>query len=200
MIKVDSNYYGRILIVIMVITLVGLRIGPSPTGFAVKLDKCIEGTALGECSVVNPKYCDKGALKDNCHKCGCREGEVCQVDGSCLPKCSDGTVYSFCSDNKPLLCHTGLLLENCFECGCFPGQTCMNDGTCSGGVQTGAGAEEKIKIEETIQEPIQEEPVIEEPEVKEVQNPGFWWNLFCKVFYFNEYDECISDAVRNQNK
>ena len=196
MIKADSNYYGRILIVILVVTLVGLRIEPSPTGFAVKVDKCIEGTDLGECSVVKPKYCDNGALKDNCQKCGCREDEVCLDSGSCLPKCSDGTVYSFCSDNKPLLCHTGKLLENCFECGCFPSQTCMNDGSCSGEIETGAGAEEKIEepvIEET-------EPVIEVPEVTEAPKPSFWWNLFCKAFYFNEYDDCIADSIRYQNK
>lgn len=105
-------------------------------------------------------------------------------------------MYSFCSENKPLLCFKGSLLENCFECGCFPGQTCMNDGTCSGEIEIGAGAEEK-KIIEPVPE---EEPVVEEPEVKEEPKPGFWWNLFCKVFYFNEYDDCIADAIRYQNK
>ena len=196
-----GNFYGILLLLLMFVTVLSLfTADPVATGFAVKTTKCFEGTSSGECSPVKPKYCDNGALKPDCERCGCREDEVCQNDGNCLQKCSDGTLYGSCSENKPLLCHTGTLLENCFECGCFPGQTCLNNGACSGDIEVGAGAEEKITEEIELEE---EKEVEEEPEIeiiKEEPKPGFWWNLFCKVFYFNEYDDCIADAIRHKNK
>lgn len=194
-----ANYYGVLLFFLMSFTLIGLFTSePQTTGFAVKLTKCFEGTSFGECSIAKPRYCDNGALKPDCQRCGCIEGEFCQDDGTCIQKCSDGTLFGYCSENKPTLCHKGNLLQNCFECGCFPGQICSSDGSCTGETQLGAGAEPEPIVEE-IQEPIPEE--IKEP-VKEEKQPeaGLWWKLFCKVLYFNEYDVCIADAIRYQNK
>lgn len=151
-----GNFYGMLLLLIMTFALLALFAAKSPTtGFAVKENKCFEGTAYGECSFVKPKYCDNGAFKPNCRKCGCNKDEFCQDDGNCVQKCSDGTLFEQCSENKPVLCFKGSLLENCFKCGCFTGQTCLQNGTCSGNIETGAGtipigagAEEKKEAEE----------------------------------------------------
>jgi len=193
-----GNFFGVLLIVLMLAVLLGLfAVKPPITGFATKATKCFEGTEFDECSYVKPKYCDGGALKSNCQKCGCNADEVCQDDGICLRKCSDGTLFTQCSENKPLLCHKGNLLENCFECGCFPGQTCSNDGSCTGEIV-------EVVSEPVLEVVIEEEPVVEEePEVVIEEEPpkvGFFWNLFCRVFYYDEYDSCISDVVRKQNK
>jgi hypothetical protein len=97
MIKVDSNYYGRILIVIMVAALVGLyTTEPAITGFAVKEQKfdfsafdievadedkgltCVDGSFYQECSsVTKGKFCLYGTLVDYCELCGCNGWEVC---------------------------------------------------------------------------------------------------------------------------
>ena len=63
---------------------------------------------------------------------------------------------------------------------------------------------EEKKIDELMLEE-KKDPVKEEerqqPETKQAQKKaGFWWNLFCNVFYFNEYGTCIADAIRYQNK
>tara|TARA_Y100000294_G_C8561911_1_gene339400 strand:+ start:523 stop:1341 length:819 start_codon:yes stop_codon:yes gene_type:complete len=267
-----GNFYGILLSFLMIIILIGLFTSDSETtGFATKTTKCFEGTDFGECSPVKPKYCDNGALKPDCQKCGCIEGRICQEDGNCLQTCSDGTLFGQCSENKPLLCHKGSLLENCFECGCSPGQTCLNNGACAGDVEIGAGEVAKCSdntpygecsIEKPaycdngklvdncfecgceqgemcgeggICEPIQkcadgsiygecsflngkfcqdgrliancEMCGCDEGEFcsngkcsKELPKVSFLWNTFCKIFYFNEYNDCILDAARNQNK
>ena len=228
-----GNFYVISLLVIMFIAVVSLYMTKAPaTGFAVKANKCFEGTAIGECSLVKPKYCDNGALKPDCQRCGCREDEFCQDDGTCLQKCADGTLFGYCSENKPVLCFKGTLLENCFKCGCFPGQICLNDGTCAGDIKVGAGAEEKKEaVEKKIIEKCSDgslygECAVIKPKycqngklvdncelcgcdegtcsngkcLKESPELGFWWNLLCKVFYSNEYDDCISYVAEKQNK
>jgi len=112
--------------------------------------------------------------------------------------------FSYCSDNKPLLCSKGTLLENCFKCGCSPGQTCSNDGTCTGNIEVGTDAEGKVDAEEkknfeeekSIEDPQEEkEPInviVQETKIKEEPKVSFWLHLFCRVFYFNDYDVCIS--------
>jgi len=184
-----GNLYGILLLVLLVVVMMGLFEPKIPTGFAVKENKCFDGTAFGECSSLQSRYCDNGALKKDCQRCGCNTDEVCQNDGSCLPKCADGTVFGSCSQNKPLLCFKGSLLENCFKCGCFPGQTCSNDGTCTGDIELGAGAEEKIKEAPEEKQEVKEEP---KPEIKEAPEASFFRKLFCRIFYFDEYDACIS--------
>ena len=96
MFKADANFYGRILIVVMVVTLVGLYTAePAITGFAVKETKevnsffdvdiiendprtCADGSLNGECStIIKPKFCLYGTLVDYCELCGCDNGEVC---------------------------------------------------------------------------------------------------------------------------
>ena len=198
------NYFGILLFIFLIMILIGLSTSKQPAvGFAVKQNKCFEGTAFGECSLVKPKYCDNGALKPICQKCGCNPDEVCQDDGTCLRKCSDGTLFGYCSDSKPFLCSKGTLLENCFKCGCFPGQTCSNDGTCAGNIEVVEGSEEKegaeeesIEEEKIIEEPEEEkEPVkveVQEPEIKAEPKVSFWKHLFCRIFYFNDYNACIS--------
>ncbi len=241
-----GNLYGILLLILMAVIVTGLFTTNSlTTGFAVKSTKCFEGTAFGECSAVKPKYCDNGALKPDCRRCGCNENEACQSDGACLQKCLDGTLFGYCSENKPLLCSKGSLLENCFKCGCLPGQTCMQNGACAGSPETGAGAEEPHPIEgqnalegeKTISKYIptgkcpdgtsEGECSAEKPKYCDNGNLvddcskcgcaqrglcsngkcltgsekiGFLWGLFCRVFYFNDYDNCVADAIRYQNR
>jgi len=199
--KKEVKIAGILLLLLLAVTMIGLLTPKSETtGFAVKRDKCFEGTAFGECSSVQPKYCDKGALKPDCQRCGCSSSEVCQADGTCLQKCSDGTLYGQCSENKPTLCYKGSLLQNCFECGCSPNQACQNDGTCADNAGIGAGSEEVTSVEDAVEEEIEVveviEPVIEEeelkPEIKEKPKVSFWKHLFCRIFYFKDYDICIS--------
>ena len=268
-----GNIYGILLSLLMFVILIGLFTSKPPTaGFATKATKCFEGTAIGECSFVKPKYCDNGALKSNCQKCGCNVDEVCQDDGTCLRKCADGTLFGQCSENKPLLCFKGSLLENCFECGCFAGQICLQNGTCAGDIEVGAGTQVAKCSDETaygecsfvipkycyngnlvdncfecgceqgqtcadggVCEQIrkcadgsiygecsflsgkfcQNGKLIDNCEMcgcdegeicsngkcsKELPEVGFFWELFCRVFYFDEYEDCVIDAARNQNK
>ena len=227
-----GNIFGILFLALMLITVLGIFTSNQPaTGFAVRSNTCFEGTDFGECSDIKPKYCDDGAFKNDCGRCGCSEGEVCQEDGSCLPKCEDGTVFTYCSENKPLLCSKGTLLENCFKCGCFPGQTCSDDGSCVGNIEVGAGAEREVMEEkETVatcsDETIYGDCSLQKPNYcdngnlvdncelcgcyqgescsdgicsKETKEAGFWWNLFCRVFYYTD-DDCIGDAIRYQNK
>ena len=199
MVSESSNFYGTLLLVLMLVTVVGIFTEePIATGFTIKKVKCIEGTSFGECSIVKPRYCDNGALKNDCQRCGCREDEVCQPDSSCLPKCEDGTVFTYCSENKPLYCSKGTLLENCFRCGCFPGQTCLNNGTCLGDIEVGAGSEEKKdatveKEAEDKKESVEEEE--QKPVIKEKPKVSFWKDLFCRIFYSKRYDDCIANKI-----
>src|SRR3989338_10457312 len=104
MLNKTGNFYGILVLILLFVTVLGLFTSKSlTTGFAVKSTACFEGTAFGECSNVKPKYCDNGALKPDCSKCGCNKNEFCHDDGTCLQKCSDGTLYGQCSANKPLL-------------------------------------------------------------------------------------------------
>lgn len=49
-------------------------------------EECVDGTIDGECSSLKPKYCDKGVLVDNCSKCGCPPGTLCNPGkGCCFP-------------------------------------------------------------------------------------------------------------------
>ena len=229
-----GNFYGIFVLALILITIIGIiTSSPSPTGFAVEGNKCFDGTDSGQCSSIKPKYCDNGALKSNCGRCGCSEDEVCQSDGSCLLKCSDGTPFGQCSENKPLLCFKGSLESNCFECGCFPGQICLNNGSCSGNIEVGAGTEDKKETKKIFEKIIEEcadgssfgqcsfekpkycqdETLIDNCEMcgcnagdicseslcLKKSDAGFWWNLFCKVLYYNEYDDCIADAIRYKN-
>lgn len=94
--------------------------------------KCSDGTPYGECSTIKPKYCDNSVLIDDCQKCSCSEGQICQANGSCskVPTCTDGTLYGQCSTTKPLFCDNGSLFNNCSICGCPDGQKCQADGSC----------------------------------------------------------------------
>ncbi|MDP6139176.1 MAG: hypothetical protein QGI89_03690 [Candidatus Woesearchaeota archaeon] len=95
MLKIDSNYYGRILIVLLVTTLAALQFSePSITGFAVKETQfsefdvelygneqhvCADGSFYQECSsLIKGKFCHLGKLVDYCDLCGCDPGEVCE--------------------------------------------------------------------------------------------------------------------------
>ena len=228
------NYYGVLFFVLILVVLLGvIASSPSPTGFAVEGNKCFDGTDSRQCSSIKPKYCDNGALKSDCGRCGCGEDEVCQSDGICLLKCSDETPFGQCSENKPLLCFKGSLESNCFECGCFPGQICLRNGSCAGNIEVGAGAEDKKEAKKIFEKIIEEcadgnsfgQCSLEKPKycqdgalinncemcgcnVGEIcsesaclkrSDAGFWWDLFCKVLYYNEYEDCIADAIRYKN-
>ncbi|MEK6876529.1 MAG: hypothetical protein AABX63_03900, partial [Nanoarchaeota archaeon] len=78
-----ANFYGILVLALIIVTVLGIIAStPSPTGFAVEGNKCFEGTPSGQCSSIKPKYCDNGALKSDCQRCGCSEDEVCQDDGT----------------------------------------------------------------------------------------------------------------------
>ena len=127
-----GNVFNIVAFGILVVALLGALIsGDNITGFAVK-DTCFEGTEYGKCSFVQPKYCDKGALKPNCQECGCPANQECLDTGECILKCSDDTLFGKCSEEQPLYCFKGSLLENCHKCGCYEGGTCEADGRCSG--------------------------------------------------------------------
>lgn len=121
-----------IVIILFIIAFAGVFLSePKITGKVTK-DTCFEGTEYGKCSSVKPKYCDNGALKPNCQKCGCPSDQVCIENGECIPKCSDGTLFGKCSKTQPFYCFKGNLLENCFKCGCYEGGACQADGRCTG--------------------------------------------------------------------
>jgi hypothetical protein len=130
--KKRGRLFTIAVIILFLIALISVFVsGPGITGQVVK-NTCFEGTGYGECSVVKPKYCDDGALKFNCEKCGCPEDEVCVESGECIPKCSDGTLFGRCSKTQPFYCSKGNLVVNCNKCGCYEGGTCQANGECSG--------------------------------------------------------------------
>ena len=95
MANVSGNFYGVLLLVLMVVTLIGLSTAkPSTTGFAVKdvsdfsefaveifdseQQVCADGSFFQECStLIKGKFCHLGKLTDYCELCGCEAGEVC---------------------------------------------------------------------------------------------------------------------------
>jgi hypothetical protein len=98
--------------------------------------KCIDGTLVGYCSVVKPRYCGEGEiLVTDCLKCGCLSGYDC-LEGRCVEtkaeklKCTDGTLVGECSVTKPRYCGEGeIMIDNCLECGCIDGYDC-SEGRC----------------------------------------------------------------------
>jgi len=50
-------------------------------------EKCSDGTLYGQCSAIQPKYCDNGALKKNCQRCGCPASGECDAGSG---ECSGG--------------------------------------------------------------------------------------------------------------
>lgn len=124
--------FSIFVVVLLAVAFAGLLVSePRLTGQVVK-DTCFDGTEYGKCSFLKPKYCDKGALKPNCQKCGCPADQVCIETGECIPKCSDGTLFGRCSGNQPFYCIKGSLVENCHKCGCYEGGACQADGRCTG--------------------------------------------------------------------
>jgi len=48
------------------------------------VQKCVDGTLYGQCSINKPKYCEKGNLIDKCSSCGCPAEAMCKDDGICI--------------------------------------------------------------------------------------------------------------------
>jgi len=191
------------------------------------LRKCGDGTLFGQCSESKPLLCFKGSLLENCFKCGCFPGQTCLQDGKCSGsielgaaivgenlECADGTVHGKCSTEKTKYCDNGKLIDNCFECGCEQGFTCAEGGVCE---QIRKCADGSIYGECSFLKPKycengklvdscelcgcdQGEVCSEGKCLKELPKVGLLWDLFCKVFYFDEYDDCILDVARKQNK
>ncbi|MFA6376686.1 MAG: hypothetical protein WCX69_04780, partial [Candidatus Paceibacterota bacterium] len=88
---------------------------------------CSDGTARGQCSKTQPKYCSNGILNDNCAKCGCNPDEesFCDTAGKICQgavECSDSTLGGQCSVTyKGWYCQKGNLVGNCRLCGCDAG-------------------------------------------------------------------------------
>jgi len=96
MAREGADFFGRILIVLLLTTIFALGTEQkSPTAFAVYEDEpnsffdvktfendprvCADGSLNGECSsLIKPKFCVYGTLADYCELCGCDAGEVCQ--------------------------------------------------------------------------------------------------------------------------
>ncbi len=127
-----------------------------------KTKVCEDGTPFFECSLNRPHYCSGGVLKEDCQKCNCGEGDICQGDGSCLTRsCIDGTAYSQCAYNKPFFCLNGKLTEVCSLCGCDEEEECLGDGSCG-----------KVIVENEVN-------VIEEKELSFIEKIAlFFKNLF----------------------
>lgn len=102
----------------------------------INFKKCTDGTLNGQCSAVNvPKYCDGGALVNDCGKCGCPpDGSFCASGNICKGAnlCADGTRPGKCSANRPGFCLDATLgfVDDCRECGCPAGDSCRSDGGC----------------------------------------------------------------------
>ena len=95
MAREGADFFGRILIVLLLTTIFALGTKqPTPTAFAVYEDVpnsffdvqtfendprvCADGSLNGECSsLIKPKFCVYGALVDYCELCGCDAGEIC---------------------------------------------------------------------------------------------------------------------------
>lgn len=101
MAREGADFFGRILIVLLLTTIFALGTKQqTPTAFVVYEDAqnsffdvktfendprvCADGSLNGECSsLIKPKFCVYGALVDYCELCGCDAGEVCQ-DRECV--------------------------------------------------------------------------------------------------------------------
>ena len=95
MAREGADFFGRILIVLLLTTIFALGTKQqTPTAFVVYEDEpnsffdvqtfendprvCADGSLNGECSsLIKPKFCVYGALVDYCELCGCDAGEVC---------------------------------------------------------------------------------------------------------------------------
>ena len=95
MAREGADFFGRILIVLLLTTIFALGTKQqTPTAFAVYEDApnsffdvqtfendprvCADGSLNGECSsLIKPKFCVYGTLADYCELCGCDAGEVC---------------------------------------------------------------------------------------------------------------------------
>ena len=95
MAREGADFFGRILIVLLLTTIFALGTKqPTPTAFAVYEDApnsffdvqtfendprvCADGSLNGECSsLIKPKFCVYGTLADYCELCGCDAGEIC---------------------------------------------------------------------------------------------------------------------------
>ncbi len=47
------------------------------------LQRCADGTPYGRCSDTRPSFCNNGVLVDDCGKCGCDLGRICETNGMC---------------------------------------------------------------------------------------------------------------------
>ena len=96
MAKEGADFFGRILIVLLLTTIFALGTKQqTPTAFAVYEDApnsffdvqtfendprvCADGSLNGECSsLIKPKFCVYGTLADYCELCCCDAGEICE--------------------------------------------------------------------------------------------------------------------------
>jgi len=132
--KIEMTESGEYFWRVQVVNSFGEALSLSSNRIFVSEDEriCSDGTIFFECSNNKPGYCDSGVLEENCQKCGCSEGGVCQPDGSCLlRRCADGTVFGRCSSNQPVYCFNGVLREVCSLCGCPNGLECAVSGKCA---------------------------------------------------------------------
>ena len=100
MVNESANFYGRLLLLLMFITWIGIfTTEPATTGFAVKETDfsefavdifesekmiCADGSFYQECStLIKGKFCHLGKLVDYCELCGCDPGEICS-DRKCV--------------------------------------------------------------------------------------------------------------------
>jgi len=89
MVNQHANYYGTLLLVLVVVLLVGIFTEPQTTGLVVKeieqeyhplgeeiqitnQKTCADNSFYGECStILKGKFCLNGNLVDYCELCGC---------------------------------------------------------------------------------------------------------------------------------
>ncbi len=94
----------------------------SMVGSAVALEGCLPTKPQYQDAhgVIHTAFCfGKDTLIGTSDDCGCREGTLCSLDGSCQPICSDGTPVLSCSEEQPLYCtQQGTLISASQRCGC----------------------------------------------------------------------------------
>ena len=95
MAREGADFFGRILIVLLLTTIFALGTRQeTPTAFVVYEEApnsffdiqtfendprvCADSSLNGECStLIKPKFCVYGTLVDYCELCGCDAGEIC---------------------------------------------------------------------------------------------------------------------------
>ncbi len=68
-----------------------------------KIPECTDGTKYGKCSDTKPKYCYAGRLVPRCRRCGCPEGQQCDITHVYAEKGNRGR-WGKCEPGEDIAC------------------------------------------------------------------------------------------------